>query len=101
MHARACTHTKRKQVTFMDDVVVAPSCENSTLAGVHYGVGVYSYLETGETSGLAEGEAIKLFSLFYNEEKAGNELFDKIEVCIYLCDIISFDVIKFVCWASF
>lgn len=44
------------------------------------GVGVYTYMESGPTAGLAHGEAIKLFSLFYNEEAKGNELFQEIEV---------------------
>lgn len=33
-------------------------------------------------SGLAEGEAIKLFSLFYNAEEAANEIFGDIEVLL-------------------
>lgn len=43
-------------------------------------VPVYYYEESGPESGLAQGEAIKLFSVFYNEEKRGNEVFTDIEV---------------------
>lgn len=38
------------------------------------------YNEVGPTAALAQGEAIKLFALFYNEEELGNSLFDEIEV---------------------
>lgn len=47
---------------------------------IHNGVQILSYAEAGDTIGLAHGEAIKLFSLFYNLEVEGNELFDEIEV---------------------
>lgn len=43
-------------------------------------VQVVSYAETGDTIGLAQGEGIKLFALFYNLEALGNEIFDEIEV---------------------
>lgn len=44
------------------------------------GVQIVSYAEAGDTIGLAHGEAIKLFALFYNLEAKGNEIFDEIEV---------------------
>lgn len=44
------------------------------------GVQVVSYAEDGDVIGLAHGEAIKLFALFYNLEAKGNEIFDEIEV---------------------
>lgn len=72
--------TERKQVTFADNLMVAPYCVNSTLGELHNGVAIYSFDETGETSGLGEGELIKLFSLFYNQEAAANEIFGEIEV---------------------
>lgn len=43
-------------------------------------VQIVSYAEAGDNIGLAHGEAIKLFSLFYNLEADGNEIFDEIEV---------------------
>lgn len=53
-------------------------CENATMT--YNGVEVLTFYESGDTVGLGQGEAIKLFSLFYNEEAKGNELFDEIEV---------------------
>ncbi|CAM9439659.1 unnamed protein product [Scytosiphon promiscuus] len=64
------------EVAFGDSVYTS-YCENATVA--HNGVGVVGYLESGPDVGLAHGEAIKLFSLFYNEEAKGNELFTEIE----------------------
>lgn len=46
----------------------------------HNGVAIQSYLETGPTAALAQGESIKLFSLFYNEEAQANIHFEEIEV---------------------
>lgn len=65
-------------MTFGDSLSVS-FCEGAD--PIHNAVQILSYAEAGETSiGLAHGEAIKLFSLFYNLETKGNELFDEIEV---------------------
>lgn len=47
---------------------------------VFNGVQVLSFAERGDNIGLAQGEGIKLFSLFYNLEAKGNEIFEEIEV---------------------
>ncbi|CAM9856202.1 unnamed protein product, partial [Hapterophycus canaliculatus] len=64
------------QVAFGDSAYTS-YCPNATVA--HNGVGVPGFLESGPDVGLAHGEAIKLFSLFYNEEAKGNEIFAEIE----------------------
>lgn len=42
-------------------------------------------METGPNAGLAQGEMIKFFSLFYNDEEVANELFEEIEVLVLFC----------------
>lgn len=60
------------------DGLMTSFCANATMT--HNGVAVVAYLESGEAVGLRYAETIKFFSLFYNEEARGNELFDEIEV---------------------
>lgn len=67
----------RSQVNFGDSLDVS-FCEGAD--PILNGVQILSFLEGGDTIGLGHGEAIKLFSLFYNLEAKGNELFEEIEV---------------------
>ncbi|CAB1103470.1 unnamed protein product [Ectocarpus sp. CCAP 1310/34] len=69
------------EVAFGDSLTTS-LCENATM--VHNGVAVVAYQESGEAVGLGRAEAIKLFSLFYNEEARANELFDEIET-VWFC----------------
>lgn len=65
------------QVAFGDSLLTGWCSDASP---VENGVAVQTYMETGSQAGLAHGEAIKLFSLFYNEEAKGNEIFEEIKV---------------------
>lgn len=68
------------KVAFGDSLTTS-YCANAT--DTHNGVAIQLYSETGPTAALAQGEAIKLFSLFYNEEALGNSIFGEIEVSIF------------------
>eukprot|EP00752_Nemacystus_decipiens_P009351 g8357.t1 len=69
------------EVNFGDSLTVS-YCEGAD--PILNGVQVLSYAEAGDNIGLAHGEAIKLFSLFYNLEALGNTLFEEIEA-LWLC----------------
>lgn len=78
---RGLPQSNKWQVSFGDSLETgwcdgAPAREKA--------VAVFSYFETGPESGLAEAEAIKLFSLFYNEEAKANEIFREIEVGVFV-----------------
>lgn len=65
-------------MTFADGLDIT-NCDGSS-EPLYNAVGVFSFMEGGPDSGLAQGEAIKLFSLFYNAEEKGNEVFEEMEV---------------------
>lgn len=67
------------EVAFGDSLTTISTftCPNAT--NTHNGVAIQLFSETGPTAALAQGEGIKLFALFYNEEALGNSIFDEIE----------------------